>query len=146
MLFEDDNNFDFNFLNKTFFNNNTNNNLNVLNAKEGFLRGNMFKNEYKPYKNYTFVAIKPKSDREAKLLNVMQYSFAINDLQLFLDINPDSREAIELLNEYIIEEKKAKDEYLNNYGPLEICDNTEFDYEWVNSPWPWENEGGNMYV
>ena len=58
------------------------NNNNVLDAKEGFLRGNMFKDEYLPYKNMTYINIRPKSDREAKLFNVMQYSFAINDLNL----------------------------------------------------------------
>ena len=29
-----------------------NNNQNLYDDKEGFLKGNMFKNEYKPYKNY----------------------------------------------------------------------------------------------
>ena len=32
---------------------------NILSAKEGFLRGNMFKNEYKPYRNLTYIDIKP---------------------------------------------------------------------------------------
>ena len=44
-----------------------------LNAKDGFLRGNMFRNEYVPYKNLTYIPIKPKSDREAKLFNVMWF-------------------------------------------------------------------------
>ena len=38
-----------------------NNNQNLYDDKEGFLKGNMFKNEYKPYKNYQIGIIMPKN-------------------------------------------------------------------------------------
>ncbi len=117
-----------------------------LTAKEGFLRGNMFKDEYKPYKNLTYVNIKPRNDREAKLFNVMQYSFAINDMNLYLDLHPEDRNALMLLEEFIKEEKEAKKEYIKSYGPLTINETSGEKYEWINGPWSWENLGGNIYV
>ena len=149
MLFDNNNvdlNLDFTFLDLANIANKDKDNRNVLNANEGFLRGNMFKNEYKPYKNLTFVNIRPKNDREAKLYNVMCYSFAINDINLYLDVHPEDKGALNLLKELIEEEKKAKREYIINYGPIDICDTTGDKFEWINGPWSWENLGGNIYV
>lgn len=149
MLFDNNNvdlDMDFAFLNFAGLTNNDSSDRNFFNAKEGFLRGNMFKNEYKPYKNLTFVNIRPKNDREAKLYNVMCYSFAINDMNLYLDVHPDDRRALALLKELIMEEEKAKKEYIMSYGPLNVCDTKGDKFSWIDGPWSWENMGGNMYV
>lgn len=121
-------------------------NRNFLSAKEGFLRGNLFKNEYKPYKNLTYIDIKPKNDREAKLYNVMCYTHAITDMNLYLDTHPEDRNALNYLKELIMEEEKAKKEYVMSYGPLNVCDTKGDKFNWIDSPWSWENMGGNMYV
>jgi len=150
MLFDNNNvDLDFTLLNLAGLTNTDNmdfDNRNFLSAKEGFLRGNIFKNEYKPYKNLTYVNIKPRNDREAKLFNVMQYTHAITDLNLYLDVHPEDRGALNLLKELIKEEENAKREYVMSYGPLNVCDTKGDKFEWINSPWPWENMGGNMYV
>jgi len=155
MLFDNnDNGLDFSFLdlagltNMDFNDNNIDmNNLNLYSSKEGFLRGNMFRNMYMPYKKLTFINISPKSDREAKLYNVMQYAFAINDLNLYLDVHPEDNKALNLLKEFIKEEKNVKEEYERIYGSLEVCDVKGNDFDWINGPWSWENEnGGGMYV
>ncbi len=117
-----------------------------LNAKEGFLKGNMFKDEYKPYKNLTYINIRPNNDREAKLYTVMEYSFAINDMNLYLDLHPEDKQALRLLEEFIKEEKEAKEEYIRKYGPLTVNETKGDKFEWIDSPWSWENLGGNMYV
>lgn len=119
---------------------------NILPAKEGFLRGNMFKNEYKPYKNLTYIDIRPQSDREAKLFNVMQFSFAINDLNLYLDLHPDDTRVVRLFEELVKEEKQAKKEYMEQYGPLTVTKVKGDKFDWIESPWPWDDLGGNMYV
>ena len=119
---------------------------NILPAKEGFLRGNMFKNEYKPYKNLTYIDIRPQSDREAKLFNVMQFSFAINDLNLYLDLHPDDTRVVRLFEELVKEEKQAKKEYMEQYGPLMVTKVKGDKFDWIESPWPWDDLGGNMYV
>lgn len=147
MLFDNNNvDLDFAFLNLAGITNNDLDNHNFLSAKEGFLRGNMFKNEYKPYKNLTFINIKPRNEREASLFTVMQYSFAITDMNLYLDTHPEDRAALNFLKELIKEEEKAKREYIMNYGPIDFCDTMGDKFEWVNGPWSWENLGGNMYV
>lgn len=147
MLFDNnDMDLDFTFLNLANITNNDSDSRNFFTAKEGFLRGNMFKNEYKPYKNLNFVNIVPKNDREAKLYNVMCYTHAITDMNLYLDVHPEDRMALNMLKEFIKEEEKAKQEYIMSYGPLNVCDTKGDNFEWVNGPWSWENLGGNMYV
>ena len=149
MLFDNNNvDLDLTLLNLSGFNTSKDNydNRNFFSAKEGFLRGNMFKNEYKPYKNLTFVNIRPQNDREAKLYNVMCYSFAINDMNLYLDVHPDDRRALSFLKELIMEEEKAKKEYIMKYGPLNVCDTKGDKFDWIDGPWSWENMRGNMYV
>ncbi len=131
-----------NMANKTF----DKSNPNILPAKDGFLRGNMFKNEYMPYKNLTYVDIRPRNEREAKLFNVMQYSFAINDLNLYLDLHPDDREVMALFEEFVKNEKEAKKEYMESYGPLTVTKTKGNKFTWIDNPWPWEDLGGNIYV
>ncbi len=153
MLFDNnDVNLDFTFLDLANLTNSQSmpkmdmNTPNILPAKEGFLRGNMFKNEYKPYKNLTYIDIRPQSDREAKLFNVMQFSFAINDLNLYLDLHPDDTRVVRLFEELVKEEKQAKKEYMEQYGPLTVTKVKGDKFDWIESPWPWDNLGGNMYV
>ncbi len=157
MLFDNNNvDLDFSLLNLTGltkdmnlnynFNSINNDDRNLLTAKEGFLRGNMFKNEYVPYQNLTFINITPKSSREAKLYNVMAFSFAINDLNLYLDLHPDDRGKLIFLENLIAEEKKAKEEFIKEFGPLEICDTKGNKFEWIDSPWPWDELRGDIYV
>ena len=153
MLFDNnDVNLDFTFLDLANLTNSQSmpkmdmNTPNILPAKEGFLRGNMFKNEYKPYKNLTYIDIRPQSDIEAKLFNVMQFSFAINDLNLYLDLHPDDTKVVRLFEELVKEEKQAKKEYMEQYGPLTVTKVKGDKFDWIESPWPWDDLGGNMYV
>lgn len=153
MLFDNnDMGMDYAFLNLAGLTNDMNmgnndlNNLNLFSSKEGFLRGNMFKDEYKPYKNLTYINIRPNNDKEAKMYTLMQYSFAINDMNLYLDVHPEDKEALSALKKLIKEEENAKREYINNYGPLNVCDTDGNEFNWIDSPWSWENSGGNMYV
>lgn len=120
-----------------------NNNVNELSPK--FLRGNMFDNEFVPYKNLKYIKPTLKVEREMMLAKIMESSFAVTDYVLYLDVNPGDQD---ILNKYKEETKKLemlKNEYEKMYGPL--C-NTNGDYEeykWIESPWPWERNGG-MYV
>ena len=151
MLF-DNNNVDLNFTLYDFKDMNNMLNMNnidkseFLDAKEGFLKGNMFKNEYNPYKNLTYIKFTPKNDREAKLYNVMCYHHAIVDMNLYLDTHPNDRKAFNYLKELIKEEEMAKKEYIRKYGPLNISEDLGEKFEWIKNPWPWDNLGGNIYV
>ena len=119
---------------------------NVLSPMDGFLRGNMFKDEYEPYKNLTYFKLNPSNDKERLLYQVMAYSFAINDLNLYLDLHPDNKGMLDLFKKYVKEEKELCNEYVNKYGPLEVNEVKGQKFDWINSPWPWETRGGSMYV
>ncbi len=103
----------------------------------GFISGNMFENLYEPYKNYKVSELSPSSDKEALLWQLMQYSFAITDLNLYLDVNPDDKKAFKLFSEYSNIYKELSNKYVSLYGPLDVCDVNGL-WSWNNSPWPWE--------
>ena len=117
-----------------------------VSPKEGFQRGNMQSRSYEPYKNYNAVILQANTDRERKLFKVMEYAFAIVDLNLYLDIHPEDQEAYRLYQSYIDEGRKAEREYIEAYGPLVVTNANTSSYEWVNNPWPWDSMGGNRYV
>lgn len=144
MLFED-NDFDINmsiFMPDISFGRETK----LVDPMEGFLRGNMFQDEYLPYKNLTYFKLNPCTEKERALYRVMALDFAINDLNLYLDLNPRDEEVFQTFKKYIEEHKKACKDYEKLYGPLKITKTTGSKYNWIDSPWPWDNLGGDMYV
>lgn len=144
MLFED-NDFD---VNMAFFipDVNFNRTVNILSPMEGFLRGNMFQDEYEPYKNLTYFKLVPRDEQERLLYQVMALSFAVNDLNLYLDLHPDDKEVLALFKKYVNEEEMKCQEYVKKYGPLEVSEVSGSKFNWINSPWTWDNKGGSMYV
>lgn len=113
---------------------------------EGFLRGNMFKEEYLPYKGLTYFKLNPKNEQECSLYSVMAYDFAVNDLNLYLDLNPDDKDVFEIFKKYLKEAKKLCKEYEEKYGPLTLRAVKGNKYDWLDDPWPWDNSGGSTYV
>lgn len=111
-----------------------------IDPKEGWMKGNLFANLYDPYKNYKYAKLDPKNEREALLYQVMQYKFALIELNLYLDTHPNDTEMVRLYNQYLDIEKKMCDKYESMYGPLTL-DSEYLDknnWVWKNSPWPWE--------
>ena len=104
---------------------------------DGYIYGNMFKDEYKPYKDYKVYRLNPSTEEEALKLKIMEEQFIVTDLGLYLDLHKNDNDVYEyfkkherLLNLYI-------DEYQNKYQS--ICSNAIKDkYDWTYSPWPWE--------
>lgn len=119
---------------------------NLFSVKEGFMRGNMFRNEYKPYKNLTYLPLNPRNDRERKLFDIMGLTHAITDLNLYLDLHPEDNEAYKLFKEYTLECKKLEKEFSTMYGPLTLKQVEANNYKWEENPWPWDKEGGTKYV
>ena len=114
----------------------------LYNSKEGFLKGNMFKDEFDPYKNYPVATIMPKNKKEEIALKIYELDFAINDLNLYLDLHPEDQEMFNLFKKYVKEANRYKEEYINLVGPLCLTDVTSTSYNWLND-WPWE-KGGNI--
>ena len=112
----------------------------VLEPYQGFIRGNMFGEQYDAYKNYKPMELNPNNEREALLYQLLQYKFALTDLNLYLDTHPNDREMLQLYQKYLSMEKQICDKYESMYGPLTLDSNKIESNTWVwkNSPWPWE--------
>lgn len=112
----------------------------LTNPKEALDRGNLFNNLYNPYKNYKYRDLRPTNKKEELLFNLLKYNFAMKEINLYLDVYPNNLSMIDLYNKYLIEAKKARNEYEKNFGPLTL----DSDYlkgnrwNWLENTWPWE--------
>ncbi len=111
----------------------------IIDSEEGFKKGNIFKNLYDEYKNYKPRKLTANSEREDMLLQIMEYSFAMIEIQLYLDINPNDKSALKLFNTYLNKKKDLTNMFEEKYGPLTIDSEVQRNnWLWDNSPWPWE--------
>lgn len=117
-----------------------------LSAEEGFLRGNMRKDSYIPYKNYPVSRVIPKNEREKCLFEVMKYDFAVTELNLYLDLHPEDIETFTLFKEYVNKLDLAQKLFTEKFGPITVKEDKGSTFDWQKNPWPWDNEGGSMYV
>ena len=115
----------------------------IMSPKEGQMNGNMFYDEYVPYKNYMPKEVIITSEKEKELQKIRELSFAVNDLNLALDVNPKDIRLYNLFKEYALELNERVKSYSKKYDVLEVCDDINGAYTWFKSPWPWE---GNKYV
>ena len=130
----------FKFDNMAFANTFMHDNLNLYEPYEGFIKGNLFKNLYNEYKNYKPMTLRPTNEKNALMLEIQKYKFALNDLNLYLDVNPNNKEAINIYNNYVVELDKLTKYYENLYGPISLNNNLikTSNFNWINCPWPWE--------
>lgn len=114
---------------------------NLYTPYEGFIRGIMFKNIYEPYKQERPYQIQPMNEQAEILTNIDSLGFAMIDLNLYLDVFPDDKTAINLYNQYREQKQQLLDQYQINYGPIELNSNAlnMYPWAWNNKPWPWEN-------
>jgi len=108
---------------------------------EGFIRGNLFKDLYDPYRNDRPYQIKPMNEQAEILTNLDSLGFAMVDLNLYLDVYPDDRNAINLYNQYRQEKENLLKLYESKYGPIVLSSDAlnAVPWAWDNKPWPWEN-------
>ena len=97
MPINDLNNPNYNNLNNNF---NSNNSLNLFNPYEGYLKGNAFKDQYIPYKNYKALKLNINNEKDELMVNIGEYSFMMHDLNLYLDTHPNDSEALKRFSEY----------------------------------------------
>ena len=117
-----------------------------LSPEEGFMRGNLEKGTFIPYKQYTYYKLKAENEQERMLLRLMALSFAINDLNLYLDLHPEDMANFEQFKKYARELDDLELNYVKKYGPIVVCESDGATFNWVKNPWPWDNKGGSMYV
>lgn len=131
---------DMNNLNNIIGLNNVMNNYNnnVSDPYTGFIRGNMFLDLYDPYKNYQPAQVSAKNERENLLLQIQELAFAMNDIALYLDINQNDINMVNLFNTYSKKKKELCKTYEAKFGPLDRDYYKYNDWRWDNNPWPWE--------
>lgn len=82
------------------------------------------------------------SSRAEALRKVQQLNFAMIELGLYLNNQPDCKDAMIVYEKLKRMHAEAKRHYEECYGPL--CYegiNTEKDrWSWINDPWPWKGE------
>lgn len=107
-------------------------------VEEGFLSGNIIRNEYRPYKNYKVPALNPTNDKETRLYKLMSLYNYLHDLDLYLAVYPTDKEALKLFLETKPLYLKAREDYVSKYGPLTDTDsldaNGTYSYVLVPSP------------
>ena len=140
MLFDDD--FDVNLYMKNINKLNNYDNDNLYNSYEGFSKGNMFKDEYKPYKNYTPFKLDLASQKDMIILKLYETDFALNDISLYLDVYPKDNYIYEKFQKYVSEYEKYKKMYEDKFGALDKTCDYFSEYAWINNPWPWDKFGG----
>lgn len=132
------------FFDNIIFENKISKNDGILDATNGFLRGNMFINEYVPYKNYEIMKLVSNSDKGELLMKIYEYDFAINDLSLYLDLHPDDMGVYRLFKMYTEKQADCVRMYEKKFGPLEL-DSSDYEcYMWEKGPWPFT--GGKVDV
>ena len=119
------------------------NNPKFFTEREGYLRGNMFRNLYNQYKNYEPAILRPTNEQEEMFLRMSEKEFAAHDLNLYLDLYPNDGNALDLFNKYRKEANKLMMEYEEKYGPILISSDSlnTSPFLWQALIFPWNMEG-----
>ena len=75
--------------------------------------------------------------RREMLMNIKEYDFALDELNLYLDTHPDDEKALCLHNKYARILKDLERDYQKVYGPL-TANYPCRKWRWIEEPWPWE--------
>lgn len=135
MLFDND----FNFLSFMGLGDENSSELKLVDSTTGFVKGNMFEGEYSKYKDYRPKMPRTTCEKSAKLFRIMELNFAINDLNLWLDIHPNDEKVFTLFKEYINKALRCEEEFVKCYGPLEVMENSGTKNMWLGTN-AWEKE------
>lgn len=81
-----------------------------------------------------------KLSREELMDKIYELKFAVVDLNLFLDNNPDNKEALMDYNAFTEELNRLTEIYETQFGPLTNFggSKSQYPFGWVDEPWPWE--------
>lgn len=111
----------------------------LFDINTGLELGNMYKNLYRGYKKYEPKEIKANNEREMLFLNILRLSFAINDLNLYLDIHPEDENMYELFKKYCVMYQECLTDYESKYQVLELFHDVYGKYTWYKG-FPWEDK------
>ena len=80
------------------------------------------------------------NDRNSLMKEIMAYSFAAHEWNLYLNTHPTDRMALEMFRRMADKAAELKKKYAEKFGPIvaEDVENTH-EWTWVCDPWPWNN-------
>ena len=79
------------------------------------------------------------NSRQLLMREIQIYSFALKDIQLYLDTHPNCMKALAFFKKYKALKKEAVEKYISLYGPLQYEQaDDDSEWTWIKSPWPWE--------
>ncbi|MBE6145658.1 MAG: spore coat protein CotJB [Firmicutes bacterium] len=132
------------FFDDIIFNIKDNDNKVLFDHEDGFMYGNMFRNEYDSYKNYRVAKLDSNTEIGKLLLKIYQYDFALNDLSLYLDLHPEDMDVYKVFKKYTEELREYVDLYEKKNGPMELDESNYNNYLWYEGPWPFIGGGFNV--
>lgn len=132
------------FFDDIIFNIKDNDNKVLFDHEDGFMYGNMFRNEYDSYKNYRVPKLDSNTEIGKLLLKIYQYDFALNDLSLYLDLHPEDMDVYKVFKKYTEELREYVDLYEKKNGPMELDESNYNNYLWYEGPWPFIGGGFNV--
>ncbi len=80
------------------------------------------------------------NDRNALMKEIMAYTFAAHEWNLYLNTHPTDRMALEMFRRMADKAAELKKRYAEKFGPI-VAEDVENAHEWtwVCDPWPWNN-------
>lgn len=82
------------------------------------------------------------NDREALLQDIGELSFAVLEMNLYLDGHPDNKEALKDYRKAVEELTRITEMYEEEFGPLTAMgDGYADEFLWSRQPWPWQMGG-----
>ena len=79
--------------------------------------------------------------KEKLMQDITALTFALVEVNLFLDSHPEDSEALAYFRRVREELRDLTGVYENAHGPLTVMGATaKGSWDWVATPWPWESE------
>ena len=78
--------------------------------------------------------------REQLLQDLYGLGLIAMDLRLFLDTNPENKQALADYRKVCAEYAQARSTFERDFGPLTAFNEQEgfSPFSWINGPWPWK--------
>lgn len=113
----------------------------LYSLKDALQNGTLFKQLYKPYLKKVPQLV-PENEEEKMLIALDQYSLALMDLNLYLDLNPTDKEMVNLYKDYLSKYKDLKKEFGEKFYSLtKDCEKiVTNNWNWELGKWPWERD------
>ena len=103
-------------------------------AGKALARGTLFQALDKPLDAVGGAPRKPKGKKP--WLDYLALGFALDDLRLFLDVNPENREALAEYNELLRKRKELRTRLEEQEGMTDVFSESDA-WSWAVAPFPW---------